>query len=1674
MKKISRLTMAILALTTIIHQKPLAAQIIKPALDGTGTVVTPQGNQFNINGGALSGDGRNLFHSFQQFGLNSGQIANFQSYAQILNILGRVTGGNPSIINGLIQVTGGNSNLFLMNPAGIVFGQNASLNVPAAFTATTANGIAFGNNWFNASGFNNYAALVGTPSAFAFTMSQPGAIINSGNLGVGQGQSLVLLGGTVVSTGKLAAPAGQLLVSAIPGESLLRLSQPGHLLSLEVQQPTNWTLPILSLPQLLTGGSAGNARKVSVNSDGTVRLMGSNIQVEAGDVVARQVTAETATLSASHNLTLLESQLQTTGNLNLLAEDIVRIRDSIRNPFTAITAGNLYIQGNQGIDILALNHLDKGTPFQSGGAMTFVSNGDISGDSHFASGGRFSMFNLSGGAGNFISLYDPIISSNSDVTLGNYTGASLKVETLGSITAGNITITTPDTTLVGTDPDIAILTSSPALILRAGLSELQNPISAPIITAGGTTIQTVGYDVINLGTLPGGNSSSANGINSFGQVVGSSDRDNGTRAFLYSNGTMTDLGTLPGGTFSSASGINNSGQVVGSSDSSNGDSAFLYSNGTMTDLSPLFGNSFPASSTAAGINNSGQVVGRLLVSRAFGGSRIFLYSNSTITYLDGATADARGINDSGQVVGSWLNPNTGTTNNLLAVVYNGGQRQSLGTLSGAVLSSGAAINNSGQVVGYSDVNGNARAFLYSGGQMQDLGILPGYVYSSASGINNSGQVVGNSYDNNSTRAFLHSNGQINDLNNLIRNNPGWTLQSANGINDNGQIAGSGRISGQSRAFRADPIVTPTGGITVGNISTAGGPVILQAPLINLTGSSLVSNGGEVRFDGPVVLNNNIQVNSGGGNTNFFNILNSAPNTQSSIQLAVGTGNLNFSGDVGGTNRLGNLLIVNAQNVFANGSIDAATLQQLAGTGNTDFNAFVSATDLAGVDITTNGNITTSRVITGSDSGDAGRISLNSGNSITTGNLNSASNGTGGNINVRAVGDITINNIASSGGNGNGGLISLNSDSSINLPTLSGITSLSGNGNGGDITLNAANQINTGALLFSSSAIGDAGKITLNAANGDIDVRGIQAEGGINGAGGTVNIRTPGLFRASSSFPNLNGTTASIATSGAIAGGLVTIRHGGAGVIPFTVGDASVNGTAGAITTGNVLPLQTISPQVSYPFTHSQGGIQIISVKEPPAPPVVIPGSDRHKTGKNPLLTFVNLVSQITGARAVSQESPNGSNFSFSRPGLDTMNTGNIRRQNILNLRNPADVISQLDETFQQEYEEYLGEKIPNEKVSVQGIRTVLKTINSETGTNPVVVYAVTMPEQLELVLVMPSGPPIRKVIPQAKAAILQQTLVQFRKALINVEDSEAYLVPSQQLYQWLIAPFEADLKALGIDTLIFCMDGGLRQIPLAALHDGKQFLVEKYSLGSIPSISLTNSSYKAVKNAQVLGMGASKFATLAPLPAVPTELDIITEKLWRGDSFLNEQFTLNNLKAQRQRLPFEIIHLATHADFQAGKPENSFLQLWDTKVQLNQLRQMGWDQAPQVELLVLSACRTAVGDEKVELGFAGLAVQAGVKSALASLWYVSDEGTLGLMSEFYQQLRQPEIKTKAGALRQAQIAMLRGQVRLENGQLKGLGGLGEIDLPPELGRLGNHNLSHPFYWAGFTMIGSPW
>lgn len=398
-------------------------------------------------------------------------------------------------------------------------------------------------------------------------------------------------------------------------------------------------------------------------------------------------------------------------------------------------------------------------------------------------------------------------------------------------------------------------------------------------------------------------------------------------------------------------------------------------------------------------------------------------------------------------------------------------------------------------------------------------------------------------------------------------------------------------------------------------------------------------------------------------------------------------------------------------------------------------------------------------------------------------------------------------------------------------------------------------------------------------------------------------------------------------------------------------------------------------------------------------------------------------------------------------------------------------IPAIEQTWENQFEEYFAENFSDELMTVTKIASTLDNVAAQTGKKTALIYMVPRPEQLELILISAKGKPIHKRVTQANKEALANQVEQFSRALLNpvYMDTNQYLSPAQQLYQWMIAPLEAELEAQNIDTLLFCVGGGLRTVPFAALHDGKQFLVEKYSFSRIPAFKLTPAIYTNLKSSPVLAMGASKFQDQNPLPAVPVELSTITKNLGQSKSFLNQEFTLSNLKSQRTEEPFKIIHLATHADFQPGVPSNSYIQLWDEKLTLDQMGQLNWNNPP-VELLVLSACETAVGDAQVELGFAGLAVQARVKSAIASLWKVSDAGTLGLMTQLYEDLKTAPIK--AEALRQAQIAMLKGEVRLEGGNLHTP--RGTIPLPPELELIGNEDFSAPYYWAGFTMVGSPW
>ena len=396
------------------------------------------------------------------------------------------------------------------------------------------------------------------------------------------------------------------------------------------------------------------------------------------------------------------------------------------------------------------------------------------------------------------------------------------------------------------------------------------------------------------------------------------------------------------------------------------------------------------------------------------------------------------------------------------------------------------------------------------------------------------------------------------------------------------------------------------------------------------------------------------------------------------------------------------------------------------------------------------------------------------------------------------------------------------------------------------------------------------------------------------------------------------------------------------------------------------------------------------------------------------------------------------------------------------------IVKTLETKWEKDYERYFNRNFSSQSRSARQIATRLKKIRQQRGINPAVIWAMPMDNFLELLLVTPEKQFILKKIRAGKRDSLTP-IVEELEAAIADRQSLKYLPPARLLYLWLLKPLEPYLAAENIDTLLFCTGPILRSFPFATLHDGEKFIIEKYNIARIPAFNLTDTSYEPVSERKVLATGASEFANLPSLPGVKIELDTIVPTLWSGRKLLNQDFTIENLKNLHQQGNFDIIHIASHAQFNSGSPEKSYIQFSDRKLSLDGLPDLALD-IPQVDLLVLSACNTALGDRDAEFGFAGLAMQAGVKSALASLWSIDDSGTIVLMSEFYQQLKSTPIK--AAALRQAQMRMLQQEVFVDGNQIRG--STIEVNLPPSMIPNRYQNLNHPFYWAGFTIIGNPW
>jgi CHAT domain-containing protein len=306
---------------------------------------------------------------------------------------------------------------------------------------------------------------------------------------------------------------------------------------------------------------------------------------------------------------------------------------------------------------------------------------------------------------------------------------------------------------------------------------------------------------------------------------------------------------------------------------------------------------------------------------------------------------------------------------------------------------------------------------------------------------------------------------------------------------------------------------------------------------------------------------------------------------------------------------------------------------------------------------------------------------------------------------------------------------------------------------------------------------------------------------------------------------------------------------------------------------------------------------------------------------------------------------------------------------------------------------------------------------------------------------------------------------------LKVEDPAS---PARQLDAMLMQPAAEQLRRLRISTLLISAETGLQAVPFAALHDGQTFFGERYGFSLTPSLGLTRLGIQTQPGgSRLLAAGASQFEGLNPLPLVPQELEQIT----RGKqvaSYLNRDFTPELLIEKAADPAFNRVHVATHAEFVPGGPAAARLYTGVAPMSLRQLAQMRQRRGDaQLDLFTLSACRTALGDADSELGFAGLALQAGSQSAIGSLWYVDDVATSALFVQFYRFLDQG--MPKAEALQFTRRAMATGAMKLVKDQVIGaneerlLSGLTTAQQRRIAG-----GLQHPFYWAGIQLLGTPW
>lgn len=324
-----------------------------------------------------------------------------------------------------------------------------------------------------------------------------------------------------------------------------------------------------------------------------------------------------------------------------------------------------------------------------------------------------------------------------------------------------------------------------------------------------------------------------------------------------------------------------------------------------------------------------------------------------------------------------------------------------------------------------------------------------------------------------------------------------------------------------------------------------------------------------------------------------------------------------------------------------------------------------------------------------------------------------------------------------------------------------------------------------------------------------------------------------------------------------------------------------------------------------------------------------------------------------------------------------------------------------------------------------------------------VIYPIILSDRLEVILSLPDQP-LKHYTTPVNQPQLEAIIEQFRESIVVRSRRDFYQLGTQ-LYDLMIRPALKELTNNQIKTLVFVTDASFQNLPFSALSDGQRFLLEDYSIALNPGLQLLNSQPLAADKLNTIAAGLTAgIKGFSPLDYVHAELKQIESRV-KSVVLLNQNFTIEALQQEIEYSDYPIVHIATHGQFSSAI-EDTFLLAWDQRIKIQELERIlqtrNTPQAQGIELLVLSACETATGDRQAALGLAGIAVRAGAKSTLATLWSVNDRATAKLMSNFYYQLAEKHLP-KAEAVRQAQLSLL-----------------------------GDRSYRHPFYWAPYVLLGN--